>query len=86
MVSFTLGKEIDKDVFCLVTCARQRKNSESYSISKHDAINIADPSSMQDACHALPLWLSGRALDPRISRYKVQFNIGIQNFFFVTRL
>lgn len=36
--------------------------------------------------NALPLWLSGRALDPRISRYKVQFNIGIQNFFFVTRL
>ena len=27
------------------------------------------------------LWLSGRALDPRIWRYKVQFNMGTQNFF-----
>ena len=29
MVSFELGKEIEKDVFCLVTSVGQRKNSES---------------------------------------------------------
>ena len=46
MVSFELSKEIKKDVFHLVTCVGQRKNSESYSVYKHDANNIADPSSM----------------------------------------
>ena len=50
MVSFELSKEIKKDVFHLVTCVGQRKNSESYSVYKHD-VNIADPSSMQDKCH-----------------------------------
>ena len=29
MVSFELGKEIEKDVFRIVTSVRQRKNSES---------------------------------------------------------
>ena len=29
MVSFQLGKEIKKDVLCLVTSMEQRKNSES---------------------------------------------------------
>ena len=29
MVSFELGKEIEKDVFHLVTSVEQRKNSES---------------------------------------------------------
>ena len=29
MVSFELGKEIEKDYFCLVTNVGQRKNSES---------------------------------------------------------
>ena len=44
MVSFELGKEIKKDVFHLVTNVGQR-------IYKHYAIDIADPSSMQDECH-----------------------------------
>ena len=44
MVSFELGKELKKDVFHLVTNVGQR-------IYKHYAIDIADPSSMQDACH-----------------------------------
>ena len=40
--------------------------SLSYSIYKHDAIDTADPSSMQDACYMTSLiveslWLSGRA-------------------------
>ena len=38
----------------------------SYSIYKHDAIDITDPSSMQDACYMTSLtveslWLSGGA-------------------------
>ena len=32
------------------------------SIYKQYAVDIADPSSMQDACHSHSLWLSGRAL------------------------
>ena len=44
MVSFELGKEKKKDVFHLVTNVGQR-------IYKHYAIDIVDPSSMQDACH-----------------------------------
>ena len=43
MASFELGKELKKDVFHLVTNAGQR-------IYKHYAIDIVDPSSMQDAC------------------------------------
>ena len=44
MVSFELGKELKKDVFHLVTNAGQR-------FYKHYAIDIADPGSIQDACH-----------------------------------
>ena len=44
IVSFELGKELKKDVFHLVTNVGQR-------IYKHYAIDIVDPSSMQDACH-----------------------------------
>ena len=50
MVSFLVGKQIEMNVFSsgheLGT-----KTTISYSIYKHDAIDIADPSSMQDACH-----------------------------------
>ena len=62
-VTFELGKDVEKDVFPLVTSVGQR-TSFSISmpsskliiflilfISKHDAIDMADPSSMQDACH-----------------------------------
>ena len=48
MVNFELGKEIKTDVFCLVTSMGQKKNSESL---KHYTIDIADPGSMQIACH-----------------------------------
>ena len=44
MVSFELGKEIKKDVFSVLSRAQD-------SIYKHYVIDIADPSSMQDACH-----------------------------------
>ena len=52
MVSFELSKEMEKDVLCLVTSVGQRKkNSESPWGDKHYAIDVADPSSMQDTCH-----------------------------------
>ena len=64
----------------------------SYSVYKHDAIDIANTSSMQDACHTnfvldlvtvKSLWLSSRALDRGIRRSEVGFLMGTQNFFFV---
>ena len=56
MVSFELGKEMEKDVLCLVTSVGQRKKkiffySECPWGVTHYAIDIADPCSMQDACH-----------------------------------
>ena len=64
-VTFELGKDVEKDVFPLVTSVGQRTSFlyfyaelkiyhlsySIYSTSKHDAIDMADPSSMQDACH-----------------------------------
>ena len=63
----------------------------SYSIYKHDAIDVADPNSMQDGYHELrnrprsleSLWLSGRASECGILRSEVWFLMGTQNFFFV---
>ena len=64
------------------------------SIYKHYAIDIADPSSMQDACHmnfVIDLAhrsLSGfvvRASERGIRRSEVRFLMGTQNFFFVPR-
>ena len=60
-----IDKNLEKDVFRLITSVERRKNSESpwgtfgfrapilslISIHKHDSIDIADPSSMQDVCH-----------------------------------
>ena len=66
MVSFQLGKEIEKDVFSSFQergTKKKRKNSEYQdqqcrkftisliSIYKHYAFDIADPSGIQDACH-----------------------------------
>ena len=54
MVSFELGEEIKKDVFRLVTSVGQREKYFSISLPSskpYDAIDIADPSSMQDARH-----------------------------------
>ena len=53
----------------------------SYSIYKHDAINIADPSSMQDACHlnfVIDLAHS-RASKRGIQRSEDRFLLGTQN-------
>ena len=47
MVSFQLSKEIKKDVFRLFKSVGLVQDS----IYKHYAIDIADHSSMQDACH-----------------------------------
>ena len=55
------------------------------SIYKRYAIDIADPSSMQDACHMIfviePLWLSGKASERWIQRSEVRFLMGTQIFF-----
>ena len=53
MVSFELGREMEKDVLCLVTSQGtfRKKNSESPWGDTHYAIDVADPSSMQDARH-----------------------------------
>ena len=58
----------------------------SYSLYKHDNINIAYPSSMQDMCLLLlnrpqsswSLWLGGRASECGIWRSEVQFLVGTQ--------
>ena len=61
------------------------------SIYKHNAIDIADPSSMLDACHTnfvIDLAHRGvsvarcRASEHRIRRSEVRFLMGTQNFFF----
>ena len=59
MVSFDLGKEIEEDVFRLVASVGQRKNlsphEESNLRPSGGAIDIANPDSMQDACHLTEL-------------------------------
>ena len=51
MVSFELGKEREKDDFYPTLVTRIKNNHLCYSIYKHDSINIADLSSMRNACH-----------------------------------
>ena len=52
------------------------------SICKHYAIDIADPSSMQDACYMnFLIWLSGRASERGIQRSEVRFLMATQIFF-----
>ena len=59
MVSFDLSKEIEEDVFRLVASVGQRKNLSAHEESNlrpsDGAIDIADPNSMQDACHLTEL-------------------------------
>ena len=58
------------------------------SIYKHYAIDIADPTSMEDAYlmnFVESLWLSGRASEREIRRSEVRFLVGTQNFCFVPR-
>ena len=69
-VTFELGKDVEKDVFPLVTSGGTKNifpyfyaefkidhlSYSIYSISKHDAIDMADPSSVQDACHIWTSW------------------------------
>ena len=63
----------------------------SISIYKHYAIDIADPSTMQDACHTWTslsvesLWLSGGASERGIRTSAVRFLMRTQNLFFVPR-
>ena len=90
---FSLSHTNDKTKSISLYFFTKHKTSHfSYSVYKHDAIDIADISSMQDACHmnfvidlvtVKSLWLSSRALDRGIWRSEVGFLMGTQNFFFV---
>ena len=61
-----------------------------FLLTKHDAYDIADPSSLQDAYHAwtsewaLPTtespWLSCRASERGVRRFKVRFSWGLRIF------
>ena len=78
MVSFKLGKEIEKDAFT-------KKTSFSISIpslqlnfflilfKNYDAIDTADPNSMQDRALLTigSLWLSDRVSECRIQRSEI---------------
>ena len=85
---------IEKDVFCLFKRVEQEKSLsphelKTYSIYKHDTVDISDPSSMQDMCHMNfviglapieSLWLNGKALEHGIWWSEAQFLIGTQSF------
>ena len=88
----TLGNEKKNPSYELMITPNPCESYLYLSASYHYAINIADPSSMQDVCymnflidHACPwsLWLSGRALECGIWRSEVWFLMGNWNFFFV---
>ena len=65
----------------------------SYFIYKNNAKDIADISSMQDACHiwtslqtlltVKSIWLNGRASEKGIRSSEVRFLMGTKNIFFV---
>ena len=95
MVSFELGHErgTRKKIF-LYFLTELKTNHLSYSNYKHDAINIADPSSRQNASYMNfvmtsltieSLWVSGRASERGIRQSEVQFLMGTQNFLLVPR-
>ena len=48
---FALSRAWDKEKIFLYSLPSSKPYHLSYSIYKHDAIDIADPSSMQDVCH-----------------------------------
>ena len=48
MVSFQLGEELRR---CFFVLSRAWDKEKLFLSKKHYAIDIADPSSMQDACH-----------------------------------
>ena len=88
---FSLSHTNDKTKSISLYFFTKHKTSHfSYSVYNHDAIDIADTSSMQDACHmnfvidlitVESLWLSSRALEHGIWRSEVGFLIGYSEFF-----
>ena len=74
--------------FRLVACVGRKKSIFVYIFTElklyhlSNSINIADPSSTQDACHMnFVIHLAHR----RVSVAQWQFLMGTQNFFFVSR-
>ena len=86
----SMGRRLNLSLFL---CRAQKPYLVSYSIYKHDGIDLADPSSMQNACYmnfitsliVESLWLSSRASERGIWRSEVRFLMGTQNFLFVSR-
>ena len=79
MVSFKLGKEIEKDAFTKkktsfsISIPSLRLNFFLILLQKYDAIDTADPNSMQDRALLTieSLWLSDRVSECRIQRFEV---------------
>ena len=78
MVSFKLAKEIEKDAFTKKNPSLflfQAYNSTYFLfyLKKYDAIDTADPNSMQDRALLIieSLWLSDRVSECRIQRSEV---------------
>ena len=78
MVSFKLGKDIEKDAFTKKTSFSISNPSLQLNFflilfQKYDAIDTADPNSMQDKALLTieSLWLSDRVSECRIQRSEV---------------
>ena len=89
MVSFKLGKDIEKDAFTKktsfsISIPSLQLNFSLILFQKYDAIDTADPNSMQDKALLTieSLWLSDRVSECRIQRSEVWLLIGTQNFFY----
>ena len=94
MISFKLGKEIEEEIFLCSTLVTRRKTSFSISLpslkltislvlcTKHDAIDIADPSS-NETCSPESLWLNGKASELGIRRSDVRFLMETPHNFFL---
>ena len=67
MVCFELGKEIEKDVFFVLS--KQYAGRMSYELGSRPRSSVES------------LWLSGRASERGIRRSEVRFLMGTQNFF-----
>ena len=78
MVSFKLGKEIEKDAFTKktyfsISIPSLQLNLFLILLKNYDAIDTADPNSMQDRALLTigSLWLSDGASECRIQRFEV---------------
>ena len=92
--SLSHARKKTKKKFFFISLPSSKLTISLISTYKHYAIDIADPSSMQEACHEprnrprslWSLYVSVvRASGREIPRSEVQFHMGTQKFFFVPR-